>query len=563
MPKKNKISASLVLVFSSGILHALSLTPINFWPIGFFILAPVFLVIERENYSIKTAIQYGLVLSLSFNTFTSYWLIDTIATYGNLPWIISVLVFGLYIVITSSRFVLFFVLIRLWKALFNKYSGKNILHNKYFAWTFIWGVSEFFGWQLFPVLGANMVSGDLPLIQSADLFGVHFVSLIWFIANLSLYEIVMKYTPDSVRNSVLKFFKLKTTNKTGNTKKGSKKQVFYKTSTVVGAFIVIVIHVYGYFSYMYWLEKEKQYETKTIGVVQGNSPLAFNAIGNVRQLLENISSNMVKMTFEINNTAQIQNKKLDLIVWPESAIPFLSYRAHPILRAKISLVQDMYPVPMLINDIDTRFENGTRKSYNNMWLISGDGKMLSQYHKILLLPFAEYMPFGEAFPFLKKVVPEISDFYKGRKMHTIDSPVGPFIPSICYELLPPKFTIQYFKKSGSKARIIINMTNDTWFNESAENFQHLEASRIRAIELRLPIVRATNSGISAYIDTIGRLHDPTGQAVKANRIYDIAIPEKSKSLFSLWGYIPFYLFLLTGSLAWIIEIYRRRKNIAK
>ena len=111
-------------------------------------------------------------------------------------------------------------------------------------------------------------------------------------------------------------------------------------------------------------------------------------------------------------------------------------------------------------------------------------------------------------------------------------------------------SVEMVRDHFPQVRLIINQTNDTWFGTSAENIQHLSAASVRAIEFRIPIIRSTNSGISAYINTAGEIIDPTRQGAEDTRIYSIRVPERSASLFSIWGPWPLYLYisLLLGAM---------------
>jgi len=523
---------ALVLLAISGMLHGISLVPSNLWVFGFLIMIPVFWLIDQEKLTVRMAFKYGMVLSISFTLFTSTWLIDTMVIFGDLPLLLSYILFFLYSLLISSRFVIFFLGVsmiqRVDPDLFIK--GKKI---RYLYLSALWIFSEMFGWQLFPVIGANMVSGNNLFIQASDITGIHGISGIWFIINLGIYDIFL-------------FFRKAE-------KQGSFKTWFASRGIVYPLFFLILTHVYGYFTVEHWKAKEKTLPVKRIALIQGNTPLSPDY-----ELIQRSLENMRTQTLELVKNLAQNNMNADLIVWPESSVPLYSFQSHPNFRSAVEEVIARSGSDMIINDIYSERDQHGIFHYNNMWYLDKNRVNDHYYHKIKLLPFGEFMPLGNIFPVLKTIVPAVSNFHRGKEFKTIPSPVGVIIPSICYELLPPKFTYDFFSESGKKAQIIINITNDTWFGNSVENFQHLEASRIRAVEFRLPVVRSTNSGISGYVNTWGKVINPTGQLVSENRLYFVRVPEGSSTLFSKTGYLPIYIFM---NFALILFVYTNRKII--
>ncbi|HRP69013.1 MAG TPA: apolipoprotein N-acyltransferase, partial [Turneriella sp.] len=221
--------------------------------------------------------------------------------------------------------------------------------------------------------------------------------------------------------------------------------------------------------------------------------------------------------------------------------------------------------PIIINDI--LHDPSTRKDYSNMWHLDGQGVPLANYQKHLLLPFGEFMPMGETFPTLKNLFPAVSDFSHGTKfsLFNIATRTGfmKAMPLVCYEVILPNFAQAFDNKTSDAAQFIINITNDAWFGDSVESIQHLTLGVMRAIELRLPIVRATNSGISAYIASNGSVHGKTRLFERVNAVYEVPSMPRSTTLFAFWGYIPLYLFLFFGVGWFAYKAYRLRTKKSK
>ena len=527
--KTDRYFISGLLILSAG-LQILSFSPYHIWPLGFISFTPLFLLIDKYELSIKRAFRWGIVLAIAFYTFISYWLFSTIIVYGHFPPWLGYITFAGYCIINSSRFILFFLLIYLFSRVEIKANSRfrPLIQNRYLAWPVFWTISELLGWELFPVAGANLVSGDDLFIQAADIVGIHGLSLIWFLVNLAIYDIAKRFY------SLLK---------------KSKASVKRDTENLKPAFVILslflLLHVYGYFAKSHWDKKQKHFDTANFAVIQGNAPLAFSEISNINTFRYSVLNNIVDQTITLLQKARENNRPIDFVVWPESGVPLLSFAQHTQMQQKVYSIQDEYGVDFILNDIDpVRTLSGKVDYFNNMWLIPQSETGKTNYHKIILLPFGEYIPFSNMFPVLSELVPEVSNFTPGDQKILLPSKIGPILPSICYELMISRFTLDFFKKTNRQARVIVNLTNDTWFGKSAENFQHLELARIRAIELRLPIVRSTKSGISAFIDITGTVFNPTPQDSRAERVYEVSIPEKAESLFSIWGYMPLYIYLL-------------------
>jgi apolipoprotein N-acyltransferase len=134
-----------------------------------------------------------------------------------------------------------------------------------------------------------------------------------------------------------------------------------------------------------------------------------------------------------------------------------------------------------------------------------------------LVPFGEYVPFREYLPF-QSIASDIGDFDRGEKAPVIELDGVKIVFAICYEIAFPNF------RKGRDADIIVNATNDGWFGFTTEPFQHLQIARARAIETGLPLIRATNYGISAVFDPCGR--ELARVPINEAGIIEINIPKK-------------------------------------
>jgi apolipoprotein N-acyltransferase len=197
---------------------------------------------------------------------------------------------------------------------------------------------------------------------------------------------------------------------------------------------------------------------------------------------------------------------VDLIVWPEAATPFFFTSDRYFQARQLRLVQEVGR-PLLFGSPTHVRADGENHMYNSAFLVGRDSTVQGRYDKIHLVPFGEYIPLRHLLFFLDKLVYGIGDFRHGTDYTVMAIPQGRFGVLICFEIIFPDL-VRHFVDRG--AQFLVNLTNDAWFGDSPASYQHLSMVVFRAIENRVPIVRAANTGISAAIDPTGRLLQQTG-----------------------------------------------------
>src|SRR5205807_3753533 len=192
-----------------------------------------------------------------------------------------------------------------------------------------------------------------------------------------------------------------------------------------------------------------------------------------------------------------------LMIWPESPAPF--YINDPKLRRRLSaLAQDTNSelIVGILGQTESHDPANPPQLLNSALVIDPQGKMLGQYDKIHLVPFGEYVPFQNLLFFAKKLTREVGNFARGteRKVFNLNGiKIGVFV---CYESVFPD-EVRQFANNG--AQVLVNISNDGWYGETSAPFQHLEMTRMRAIENHRWILLSTNSGTTASIDPYGRV----------------------------------------------------------
>ena len=202
---------------------------------------------------------------------------------------------------------------------------------------------------------------------------------------------------------------------------------------------------------------------------------------------------------------------VDLLVWPETAYVRGIRRPLPVSGR---LVVDDLAVPLLFGGTSVGEENGRRVKSNSAFLVGADGTIADAYDKNLLIPLAEYVPLGRLLPALGELLPQVQDFTPSQETPALRLGAHRIATPICYEAIRPDFVRRMMRASG--ADLIVTLANDAWFGDSQEPSIHLALARLRAIEHRRWLVRATNSGISAFVDPTGAVVARTGALERAS-----------------------------------------------
>ena len=241
----------------------------------------------------------------------------------------------------------------------------------------------------------------------------------------------------------------------------------------------------------------------------------------------------------------------DLVIWPETAVPYL-LDTSPGAVAEIGAAGGNAPVAVGIQRSD-----GNLRYFNTLAIIAPDGQVSALYDKHHLVPFGEYMPFGDTlrdwFGITGLAAAEGNGYSAGPGPRTIDlgPKLGRILPLICYEAVFPGIP----RAVAERPDWMLQVTNDAWFGTLSGPYQHLAQSRLRAIEAGLPLIRVANTGVTAVIDAKGRIR--ASIALGSAGFIDHALPPAlSPTPFARWGDAP--LWLLLAGLAAFLVAYRNR-----
>ena len=216
-------------------------------------------------------------------------------------------------------------------------------------------------------------------------------------------------------------------------------------------------------------------------------------------------------------TKRLAMRDAKLVVWPEAALPgFISN--HPEWSANLRRLAATSRTPILFGTLDVVWHsNGDYDYYNAAMLVDSTGVLNAQepYRKSFLVPIVERVPFVN--PRWFKSLKYFGGYGRGQNTKPFVVSFGKVGVLICYESIFPQRSRE-FRREG--ANLIVNITNDAWFGHSLAPYQHEAHMALRAIENRVGIVRAANTGISGYIDPLGRISGETKLDTADSRVYD-------------------------------------------
>lgn len=197
-------------------------------------------------------------------------------------------------------------------------------------------------------------------------------------------------------------------------------------------------------------------------------------------------------------------KKPDLIVWPETSVPFILSQNPDALEDIANTLEDGQILLTGAVRMEDAGAGQAPRYYNSVYAIDSQGQIIGATDKVHLVPFGEYVPFENVLRSwgIENLVSLPGGFSAAASREPITLPSGQTLTSfICYEIIFPGEVPADIERSTA----IVNVTNDGWFGDTPGPYQHFQQARIRAVETGIPVIRAANTGISAIIDPMGRI----------------------------------------------------------
>jgi apolipoprotein N-acyltransferase len=505
--KKRDILLSLL----SGILLFLSFPNFDLAFLAWVALVPLFYAVEGKG--LYPAFLLGFFTGVIAFLGIIYWIIVAVHTYGNVPLILSGFILLLLVVYLSFYIGAFVYLTRFIQV----HSG---LQTMLFT-PVLWAALEYL--RSFLLTGfpwANLGYSQylhLPFIQMADLTGPYGLSFAILLVNATLFRVLRSWS--ALRPPGVKARADLSTNSRPRVKpkgsglarggsswstrgrvpsNGSNKILPYKEA-VVTVVVLLGFLTYGYLKMAAVDRQMIQDPPLRIGLAQGN-------IDQSVKWDESFQKETLRIYEKLSS--RVAEEKPDLIIWPETATPFFFQDAKEYQPFIIDIPKRTNAF-LLFGTPSYKIQKGKVSHYNSAYLFSPAGEWVGKYDKIHLVPFGEYIPLQDLLFFIGSLGEGIGDFKSGKEIFNFSLPQGKFGVLICFEIIFPDLARRFVKRG---ANFLVTITNDAWFGRTSAPYQHFSTAVFRAVENRVFIARAANTGVTGLID-------PKGKIVKQGRIF--------------------------------------------
>ena len=524
--RRHKILAGIGVAALSGILWAFVCVNFSAWPLAFVAMVPALFVIERAS-STRRAVLFAWCVGLVGNACGFYWMIGTIERFVGLSRLTTVFLFFLVCGFHALRLALFGWAVRV----IRNHTEQPLA----LVAPLVMVMAEMCVPLIFPYYVAMSLARQPLLIQFADVTGVAGVSALLMMVNGAIYDAMSKS-----RNRL--------------------------KIVVASCSILIAVLGYGLIRLHQFAQKRALAPKIKVGIVQPNTITLASAGGGSQIQSQRKIADLQARSIELETGGA------DLILWPESSYPVWVSRQDAGDRSESDAlrIKRGFSTPLVFNA--TTYDPPLLHSshpYNSALILDRDGKFTARYDKQNLFMFGEYTPGAETFPWIEKFSPlSIQEFAAGKEVktlpfHTGDGREWRLGPMICLEDIVPGFGQQL---GALHPHLLVNLTNDSWFGDTSEPWQHLALSVFRSVELRTEMVRAVNTGVSTYVDATGRVYtesyvvEPAKDSRGADKIVaEVALIEGGHTVYALVGdYFGFICIELTIYLSLILPRQRRR-----
>ena len=508
---------NLGLAALSGFLLILAFPNFNLEIIAWGALIPLFWSLRGK--SPAQAALLGFVAGFSFFTGLLPWIYNVLTQYGHIPGAVSIFFLLLLTAYLALYFSAFAFALR-WA------QGRMEIPETLLApplWVSLEYVRGFlfsgFPWEL---LGYSQYL-TLPLVQLADITGVYGVSFLIVLVNGAGYRLLeasVERNWKPIRKEVL-----------------------------AAALLLAMSAAYGFWRLAGMSIESKEGTPVRISLLQGNIPQDVKWESKFQD---------ETMAIYTDLTLRAQATLPHLVIWPETATPFFFQDNFPYRSRILNLAQQMQ-THLLFGSPGYDQKGKEIRYYNSAFLISPEGKVAGRYDKIHLVPFGEYAPLAGILGFTREIIGAMGDFQSGEEVRNLAISQGKFGVLICYEAILPDLTRQFVDRG---AQFLVNITNDAWFGHSAAPYQHISMAVLRAVENRVPIARAANTGVSGFIHPSGRILQASDIFTKAIVSGNIYI-KKSWSFYTQFGDLFTYLCLGYTGLFLIYIRYRKETRVER
>jgi apolipoprotein N-acyltransferase len=472
----------------SSVLLILSFPDFNLWPLAWVGLVPLLFVVAHHPAPWRSFLTGWLAGTLFFYG-SCHWLTYSMIHYGGIPQGIAYLLLlpgALTLGIFPGVFALLLAgAIRLWQ--------NKALFLAPFTWISLeWGRLALTG-QLWNAIGYSQAYHPL-LIQSARWGGVYAIGFLILTINAAIAFLLLNRC----------------------------KRALLISATVILAVVVVILASYA--PSLSTPSANANSPAVLLVALQPNVPM-----DPVKSADDGRALTLLHVTMSETALRQLPNDGTPrLVIWPESPMNFI-YAGNSKFQELLAGFARANSTSVLFNSQEPAPNEG---SYNSALLVNQEGRVIAQYDKIRLLPFGEYVPLPRWLPGARSIRAIVGDFTPGAKYTLM--PVGTTRAGvfICIESAYPSIA-RRFTREG--ADVLINISNDGYLGPTAVMRQHLANAIFRAVENDRPLLRVTNSGITAYIEPTGEVKDATDGFQTAERTWTIKREQKPETFYTRHG----------------------------
>jgi apolipoprotein N-acyltransferase len=479
----------------SGFLYYASFPGLDLWPLAFVAWVPWLCALEKAPSGV--AFRSGLTMGLVVVFFGFYWLFGMLETFSGFPWPLCALFMFLLSLYQAVRFgLLGWLYVRARRSFVGPPAGV--------AFVLAFAASETAWPMLFPFTFAGSAVPVPILIQVAEIGGQLLVALTLLGPNWALSRLALWASGRIADKAPLDLASLRP----------------LRVGLGVGFGALLVSLLYGAVR-MPMVDAEVRAAKKIkVGLVQANMGL-----------MEKRTNFQEGKQRHVDLTKKLKNEGAEFVVWSETSLAGAVSESDAFRYYEQTLTKNLR-VPALVGAVLSRPVDDARHNiyFNSALLADKKGKIRGRYDKHFLLAFGEYLPFGEKYPELYEISANSGRFSPGTTLEPLELGDHRIAVIICYEDIVPSFVKDLMNTNNPE--LIVNMTNDAWFGDSSEPWEHMALSVFRAVEHRRFFVRSTNSGISGFVD-------PNGRILKKTKTFEIAA--ESQELAWLAGRTPFQL----------------------
>ncbi|MCW7458437.1 apolipoprotein N-acyltransferase [Leptospira bandrabouensis] len=573
---------SVICYAVTAVFSFLSFAPLS---LPFFVwFAPfgLFLIEKRNRGEWKKLIYHGFGFSILFYFVSFHWIYHMTTVFGGFDWYLAVPIFIGSAILLNFKFPVYLLLF----SFLAKRVGKFFPIIASFSILF----AEFFTPQVFPWYFGNVVAENQILAQNAEYVSSYGLSAFLFFVSYYLFSL---RKPKTVLRLLTNFL--------------TKHKNFQKQFLLGGLSLVLVLVLFfgnGYYLFQKW-SNVKPIAERDVLIVQPNAPLEFRDGRNPAEEIRNLMTRIDLMT-----ERELKENPADLVVLPESGVPFFTTHDSEVTRysriywhqfeSLMAIISLRHGTNVFYNELDAdliptappgRISRRDVRMYNSSVIMNPNGERRNSYQKVFLLIFGEYMPFewmyalsGQTGQFAPGTNLNLIPYYEPRKtassqskdLHFEDTmamgpegvreyyskekveekQIGSFLPLICYEVIISEFV----RKFEGYPDFIVNVTNDKWYGNSVESYQHHTLGRLRAIEFRKWIVRSTNSGTSVFTDHLGRNIDNDFTPIESTAVIrkKVQVIPGEMTFYRLYGNLLSYLYL--GIVGLVFFFYAKRNS---